>query len=496
MEFTKYIWDLYRNSEKGKIELKFFKPENNQYLSKKFDFEFVVYYFDSDGKTVELNIYDEVLNEINEIDINSSQEAKLLFEEMIVNQIIEDNKKKYTFFFEFIGAISTALFHKFPEYFLPYYFNSDTYTSFLKFCDNFNILLPPNPPRNDLIKRAWFYFELCEVLHKFRMNHSILPDEFTSFIYFFGIDSLSKTVESELPKPSRVYFLGAGGGNTEENNPDFEFLDKIDSLSTNTWGAGGLNIKKGDLILMYCLSPRKHIHSMWRAIEDSFIDPFSYYYYGVEIGFPQKVVPITFQELKQNSILGQNPVIRAHMQGLNGRALNASEFSELIELLRLKGQAVSELPRLPVYKRRSVHIENERDVEVYLIEPLLKDIGLKDNDWVRQLPIRMGRQTKYYPDYAIFVSSAQDKEKARIVLEAKYSINTEKQLEEAFLQVRSYGLRLSSDAIVIADRDFVWLYIRRDDDFEISKPMLKLTWDELTDTDIMYSVKSDFLKHR
>jgi hypothetical protein len=36
-------------------------------------------------------------------------------------------------------------------------------------------------------------------------------------------------------------------------------------------------------------------------------------------------------------------------------------------------------------------VTNERDVELKYVEPLLRDLGCSEQDWVRQLPVRMDR---------------------------------------------------------------------------------------------------------
>lgn len=308
------------------------------------------------------------------------------------------------------------------------------------------------------------------------------------------LNSLEVVAETELPKPSRIYFLGAGAsGGKEEDNWDFQFLDNSNAESTHAWGAGGLNIKKGDLVLMYCLSPRKYLHSIWRALEDSFVDPFSFYYYGVKVGFPQKIPHIGFQDLKNNPVFMDNSTVKANMQGLNGRALIVTEYSELLKMIEQKGQTIDDLPKLPIYDRVHKDIENERDVEQQLIEPLLLDLGFKEKDWIRQLPLKMGRQSKYYPDYAILASTINGKEKAKLILEAKYSISSDKQLEESFYQARSYGLRLQSEKIILADRDFVWVYGKTKGDFE-PKPILKFHWNDLTNSDNLHELKEKLTK--
>jgi hypothetical protein len=493
MELTEYIWDLYRKSDKAKGELSMFGRSNIDKLSLQFEFDLKVEYKDNKGTLKYYQPYHLMVKDLKGYKITNISEARNLFKEIIIDPIVEEKDEKYNFFFEYIGAFSTALYHCFPDYFLPYYFTKDNYSDFIRLCNNFEIVLPPNPYRHSQEKRAWFYFEICETLHQFRRKHNILSEDFPALLYYFGLKSLPVVEETELPKPSRIYFLGAGAGIEEENNWDFRFLDNLTVYSSKTWGAGGLKIKKGDLVLMYCLSPRKYLHSIWRAIEDSFIDPFSYYYYGVKVAFPQKIPPISFQELKINSVFRDNSTVKANMQGLNGRSLTVKEYVELLKMIEEKGSAINNLPKLPVYDRVHVNIENERDVEIQLVEPLLLDLGFKEKDWIRQFPLKMGRQLKYYPDYAILANITKGIEKAKIILETKYSISSHRQLEDCFYQARSYGLRMQSEKIILAERDFIWVYQKTKADFE-PNPVLKFHWNDLTNSDNLCILKERLLK--
>ncbi len=137
MKFTEYIWELYRNSEKGKNELQLFKKENIENLSLKFDFELKAEYVDENSTVSDFYPYNELFEELENDILNDFKEAKLLFQEIVINPIIEEEKLKYNWFFDFIGAYSTALYHRFPDYFLPYYFQSDTYSDFLLLCEKF-----------------------------------------------------------------------------------------------------------------------------------------------------------------------------------------------------------------------------------------------------------------------------------------------------------------------------------------------------------------------
>ncbi|MCF8302803.1 MAG: hypothetical protein K9I94_05950 [Bacteroidales bacterium] len=128
-----------------------------------------------------------------------------------------------------------------------------------------------------------------------------------------------------------------------------------------------------------------------------------------------------------------------------------------------------------------------------------KDISIFQNIDIASLSERFGFsiEMKYHDanqDLQSFkpyheATEALKREKARIVLEAKYSINSEKDLQEAFDQARSYGLRLQSEKIVLADRDFVWVYGKANGDFH-SDPVLKLHWNELTGSDKLYELRN------
>lgn len=487
MNFNRYIWDLFRNSNEGIQVIKMFQNIDINTLADQFGFDVVFEDYDEANILQSYNLYEEAVDFLRNKSVNSFEQARQLFSDEVIEKI---QMEKFNWFIASIELYSTALFKTFPEYFFPYYFNSETYPDFVTICENLGIVLPPIPTRHDWVKRTWYYFEICETLHNFRKKYGIEATEFPALIYGFGLKNIEKLKEEDLPKPSRIYFLGGGAqGGKEDVNLDFKLLDNAQRNTTAVWGAGNLNIKKGDLVLMYCVSPRQYLHSIWRAIEDSFIDPFRFHYYCIKVGFPHRIKSVSFHELRENHIFKENATVKSQMQGMNGRPLTVKEYSELLRMIEKKGQNTDSLPKLPVYNREIEHIENEGDVEQQLIEPLLKDLGFNESDWIRQLPLIMGRQTKYYPDYAIKANAFRGKEKAQIVLEAKYSINSDKQLQEAFDQARSYGLRLQSEKIVLADRDFVWVYGRTDDDFN-SIPILKMHWNELTDSDRLYKLKA------
>ena len=475
MKFTKYIWEVYAESKQGEKSIKLFKNCDIKELSETYKFEYIF----NDN---EFNAYESMLKWMSNISIKSNDDIELVYKDFVE---WEKDNKGFPYFFFCLQAYSTGLFKMYPDYFLPFYFETDNYTNFLKVIENFDLHLPEPPARNNKLQRIRCYFEICKVLHNFRRKIGLDVYSFLACIYDFGINCLEVEEKEELPKPSKVFYLGADGKN------DFEFIENAKhNKDVGTWGAGSLLIKKGDIILMYCTSPHSCFHSIWRALEDSFVNPFSYYYFNVKVGYPQRIPKIGLKEIKSNSIFSKNPTVKGNMQGLNGRPINQEEYNELFSILHKKGFDTSKLPQLPTYTRNIEGVDYESDVESILIEPLLQNLGFSKNDWVRQLPLKMGRITKYYPDYAINVKGNKGKERAQYIVEAKYSINTDKQLEDAFLQARSYALRLQASRIIIADKEYVWLFKKLKFDFDITETV-RMHWNDLESPDALYFLKKE-----
>jgi hypothetical protein len=120
-------------------------------------------------------------------------------------------------------------------------------------------------------------------------------------------------------------------------------------------------------------------------------------------------------------------------------------------------------------------------------------LGFSRQEWKRQLPIRIGREHRKFPDYAINISGDEDDIHAEYMWEAKYSITTQSQLREDWGQARSYGLLLRCKAIGLVSREGIW-YATADDDFAFSS-IQHFTWDELERKDAFESVKKVFAKH-
>ena len=132
----------------------------------------------------------------------------------------------------------------------------------------------------------------------------------------------------------------------------------------------------------------------------------------------------------------------------------------------------------------------ERDVEEQLLEPLLRKIGY--TKWVRQLPLRMGRGDRVFPDYALGVTGRGDDAAAEYIWEAKYRIPTAKQLKIDFGQAKSYALRLQSKALGLISIEGVW-FVTAEEGFRFER-LRHFSWEQLVSPDALAELKRAFCK--
>jgi len=147
------------------------------------------------------------------------------------------------------------------------------------------------------------------------------------------------------------------------------------------------------------------------------------------------------------------------------------------------------LPRIPISNHSpSVELLNERDVEILLIEPFLKRLGFKESDWVRQMPVKMGRGERNYPDYAVGARTKRGEESAKMLLESKYQLTAQSEFKEAFFQTNSYALRLQSKIMAMASKEGVWVFPPDNGNFDIKKFVHK-NWGELNHPDHLHQIR-------
>ncbi|MBP7496170.1 MAG: type I restriction endonuclease subunit R [Bacteroidales bacterium] len=380
-----------------------------------------------------------------------------------------------------IQFFSRVLYSSFPEYFFPYTFKFK-FNEFKKICNEFDIIIPEVPKKKDWYGRATYYLALCEAILEFRKVNAFKPAELCAFLYDFAPNIIRELEDTELPNPSRVWFVGG-------SKNDFKFLDNATDNSTDFW-QGNIDSKKGDIIVMYCLTPRSYIHSIWRVVGDGFADPFFYYYNLVYISKPIKLdVQITKCELENNFLWSKNPLVRKNLQGINGYPIKYNEYLELLSILQSKGQNIDNIPSIkPTNRIDGDDLNSERDVEIKLIEPLLELLQYNFKDWIRQMPVKMGRGERNYPDYCFGANPTRGEESAKMILESKFEIKTQKELQEAYFQAKSYAIRLQAEKFVIAAREGIWVYSPKNMTYKFDN-YFYCNWVDIENPEILYKLQ-------
>lgn len=376
--------------------------------------------------------------------------------------------------------VSTWLSVLYPDFFVPYLYNRGFY-ELSQVCQQFDIFLPTLPKKSKHKERAMYYLEVCRSLQDFKTFNKLSNSELCAFLYDYAPRHVRED-EGQLPAPVKAWFVGGAG-----TGGDAEFLEKATKDSFTFW-QGSEDIRRGDIVLMYCRAPKSYIQSIWIAQRDGFSDPFFYHYGCVYLSNCIKVKPISHNELKENKIWSTNATVRRNLQGISGDPISFQEYEEMLAILKSKGQNLAELPKLASFQLKSSElISNERQVEVFLVEPLLEKLGYTSKDWVRQMAVRMGRGERNYPDYAFNATIIRGKEKADWLLEAKFHIKNQNELKDAFYQVRSYALRLQAAIIVIADKSELWIIGQKSGDFDLGNAQ-SFTWVALESPDNLRTV--------
>ncbi|HQV67564.1 MAG TPA: hypothetical protein PLO48_12190 [Saprospiraceae bacterium] len=490
MKLNKFLWENYKETENAKQIIELFKNGSSIDILNSFNTKSHQEQIDSACFIDDL--CNCLVSPILPTEINC-EKAEMFFEELITTgftlkyndeEELDVYRQDEINLLGWIEIISTWLFFTFPDFFKPYFFKTK-FQLLTQIADAFDIEIPEVPLRRYKAERIKYYWKLCNVFLKFQDDNGMNSYEFCAFLYDFAPKYISQNqnIGIELPKPTQVWLVGG-----DQSGNDFNFLDNYQEGDTSFW-QGNVDTKRGDIIIMYCLAPRSCIHSIWRATKDGIADPFFHFYSSFEISEGIKVEPISINELKSDEYFSKHPLVRKNLQGVSGYSFTNEDYKRIQYLLEKKGAKSCLLPQLysPSFNSNN-KLKNERDVEIHLIEPFLKELGYSEHHWQRQLAVRMGRGERNFPDYAFLTKKEKNYEMASMLIEAKYWIKNNKELEETFKQVYSYGLRLSAKVIVIADKDAIWIYEKINESFDRTK-YIKKFWKEIEQADEFASIK-------
>jgi hypothetical protein len=502
--FNAFVWQLYKESERGKKVLKRCSRfsdalHDGAYSSLLFGLSFDEVPSDYPAPdAVSIDLIGTVKELAAQTRVDGLQQATLLFETLVSSGIplrfpdeAETTVLTEEDLTDLIQDVSVGLHLAHPEHFIPYGFRT-SFADLQRIGELFNLALPPVPGKKDIAGRGRYYAQLNQAFHEFRQSYGLSTVEMCAFLYDFAPRFLVESNDA-LPEPSKVWLITGGTG----QNGDFEWLEEAvaDETSTSHW-QGNLNTRQGDILLMYGVTPHSYIHSIWRATTDGFVDPFFYYHSTVWIGQPIKTVPVTFKEMKADPLLSQKGAIKAHLQGPSGKPFTLEEYDAILGIMEAKGQDITDIPRPKVVQfLGNTELVNERDVETALVEPLLARLGYSEKDWLRQMPLRMGRGERIYPDYVFGAQTARGEERADMVLEAKFTIGSEKVLRETYLQAVSCAYRLRAKLVLLAAREGLWTFKQKRESFSLNRHDF-YPWDALQHADTLFELRKSLVKPR
>ena len=494
--FNAFVWQLYKESERGKRAIEYCSRFDNALRESSYSVlffglssdEMPTGYPETDPSNAEF--IKTVKNFAAEECVESIQQATELFDHLVAVGLplqFPGDTEVTTFTAEditdLIQYVSIGLHLAHPDYFIPYGF-VNSFADLQRIGEMFNLVLPPIPAKKDTEGRGRYYGRLNTAFYEFRQSYGLSSAEMCAFLHDFTPRFLVE--DDELPEPSKVWPIIAGAYYED----DHDWLEQATEDSLNPFN-GHPDMRRGDVLLVYGVSRHKKlsfISHIGRAVSDGFCDPFCYYYDAVWMGQLTPVAPVAFRELKSHPELSQSVHIKTHMKGPGSGSFTLEQYDAILSIMASKGQDISQLPRpQTVSFLPSTELRNERHVETVLIEPLLLHLGYAEKDWLRQMRLRMGRGERIYPDYVFGAEAKRGEERADMVLEAKFTISGEKALRESYAQAVSYAYRLRASVVMLAAREGLWLFRQKREGFSLTHFSF-YDWDDLQHPDTLFEL--------
>lgn len=506
---NKNIWELYKNSERGKNAISLFAPfKETDFVDVRVKEVFQKHSEYFGGSDVEDYFIDNCLLFIDNIladefflneNENPSDYFIRLIDQLEIHIIDEDSdgklvrnedeyplilQKDYKTFSAILSEISLMLYFNWSDAFYPILFR-EQFDVFMKTLDFLEIQIPELPAKSNKRGRLLLYNNLNENIKKFAKDNDLTPEETCACIYDFALMFIDEKNENdtELPEPTNIWLTGGSKGDYKA------FLENPVKGAKSVWTCNE-NTKRGDIIIMYVLSPYSCIQSVWRADIDGVYTPFNYYNSRTRATDGILIPHITLNELKSDPYFSKLGITRKNFQGVNGIPFSANDYKELQRLIEGKGFDVSVLPQL--YKpdlEIEGNLKNEKDVEEKLLIPLLKKLGFSDLDWTRQLSQKAGRKEKAIPDFVFMPKGEIHFQNAPMVIEAKYDMSSNIERTKSYNQALSYARMMKAGIFGICDKDRLIIYKEKNGLFDRFKPVFEKHWQNINDEEVFRKLK-------
>ena len=505
---NKNIWELYKNSERGRNAIKLFtfdsEKDSLEIKAKEIFQKYNEYFTNNVNEDYFVNYCLIILDNIyaSNLYLEDNENAAEYFTRLIDNLeicLVEENsdgelvkitderplirQNDYKSLSAILSETSLVLYLYGGLPFYPILFEGQ-FETFIEIFDALEIPMPDFPAKSDKRGRLLLYNDLNSNITKFSKENNLTPQETCACIYDYSLMLIEDNKnEIEMPEPTNIWLTG--GGKDDYKN----FLENPVKGAKSVWACNE-NTKRGDIIVMYALAPYSCIQSIWRADVDGVYTPFNYYNSRTKVTEGILVPHVTLNELKADPYFSQLGITRKNFQGVNGVRFSANDYKELQRLLQDKDFDTSVLPQL---YRPNLEIEgnlkNEKDVEEKLLIPLLSKLGFTETDWSRQLSQKAGRNEKAIPDFVFLPKGEIHFQNAPMVIEAKYDMSSSIERTKSYNQALSYARMMKSNIFGICDKDRLIIYKENKGFFDRFKPTFEKHWQNLNDVEVFRQLK-------
>jgi hypothetical protein len=314
---------------------------------------------------------------------------------------------------------------------------------------------------NLLPSTVWLNISIA--VEEYREQHELRDWQMWALVYDLGPRLLSKPGPYPVDPPPRIWVAA-----TNNRFGQFEKLDQIDSEYIDGWAINP-KARRGDLALMYCVSPRSALVSIHRSATRAHRDPFGGWN-GHFADLTEKIpIPwITFAEMKADPVMKEWKLVRGNFQGLLHYEVPQEVWERIKQIVAEKDPEAGE--RLAQYANaaegvRMIKVSGEKwselEVEEKLVIPLLDQLGWKvDRTVVRQvemdIKIGSGKPKRVYADFVGY-SDALSSEPL-LVVEAKRRLGNDTELKRAVEQAECYAGKLRCSRFAVAAPEGFWVY--------------------------------------
>jgi len=304
---------------------------------------------------------------------------------------------------------------------------------------------------------------LSAAVNAYRVKHKFEPWQMWALVFDLGPRLLPSPPPYLSVPPPKVWFVA-----TNDHFGEFKEIDNHGPENVGNW-AINKRAKRGDIAIMYCVSPRSAITSVYRILEDAHYDPFGGWTdYRAKLAEKIPVPWIKFTEIKADSILREWNLVKRSFQGLLKIEVPENCWLRLLEIITERDPAAGE--RLNQFRNaakgtREIKVADEtwseKEVEDQFAIPVLERIGWKiGTTMVQQVSMRIkvgsGKPKEVLADFVGYDGALTSQ--VLLVVEAKRQIGSTRELEQAVEQAESYAGKLRCTRFAIVSPEGFWVY--------------------------------------